>query len=115
MGGLIKVLGRYGAMVCHYESGERLIWEPHNAWWRLRLGDGQPPSSAFYINSTNDLYACIQLNEMVTTNQSRVYHKQKPMEVIKVQDAKTEQKNTGYFDGSAQFRRGIFNTLESGR
>lgn len=116
-----SLTGHYGAMVCHYESGERLIGEYHNTMLDgfidaiLRSGDGQTPGSAFYITSTNDLYAFVQLNGMVATGQSLVYHEQRPMDVIEVQDPETEQESTWYFDVTAQFRRGIFDDLESRR
>jgi len=111
--------GHYGAMVCHYESGERAIGEYHNAMldgfidaiWRS--GDGKTPGTAFYITSTNDLYAFVQLNGMVAIGQSLVYHEQRPIDAIKIQDPQTEQESTWYFDVTAQFRRGIFDGLEN--
>jgi hypothetical protein len=116
-----SLTGHYGAMVCHYRSGERLIGEYHNTMLDgfidaiLRSGDGQTASTAFYITSTNDLYAFVQLNGMVATDQSLVYYEQRPIDVIEVQDPETEQKSTWYFDVTAQFRRGIFDDLESRR
>jgi hypothetical protein len=116
-----SLTGHYGAMVCYYESGEPLIGEYHNTMLDgfidaiLRSGDGQTPSTAFYITSTNDLYSFVQLNGMVVTGQSLVYHEQRPMDVIEVQDPETGQKSTWYFDVTAQFRRGIFDDIESAR
>ncbi|MFQ3206211.1 MAG: hypothetical protein ACI9IT_000345 [Glaciecola sp.] len=116
-----SLTGHYGAMVCHYESGERLVGEYHNTLLDgfidtiLRSGDGQTPSSAFYIISTNDLNAFIQLNGMLVTGQSLVYHEERPMDVIEVLDPETKQESTWYFDVTAQFRRGVFDDLESRR
>jgi hypothetical protein len=116
-----SLTGHYGAMICHSQAGERLVGEYHNSMLDgfidaiLRSGDGQTPSTAFYITSTNDLHSFVQLNGMVATGQSLVYHEQRPMDVIEVQDPETGQKNTWYFDVTAQFRRGIFDDLENRR
>lgn len=116
-----SITGHYGAMVCHFESGQQEIGEYHNvifdgfmdAIWRS--GDGKTPATAFYITSTNDLYAFVQLNGMIATGQSLEYLAQRPMNAIKVEDPQTKQKSTWYFDVTAQFRRGIFDGIEERR
>ena len=80
-----------------------------------RSGDGQTPATAFYITSTNDLYAFVQLNGMMATGQSIVYFEQRPIEAIKVEDPQSKLETTWYFDVTAQFRRGIFDDIESRR
>lgn len=114
-----SITGHYGAMVCHFESGQQENGEYHNvmldgfidAIWRS--GDGKTLATAFYISSTNDLYAFVQLNGMIATGQSLVYFEQRPMNAIKVKDPQTKQESTWYFDVTAQFRRGIFDDIES--
>ncbi|MFT5541680.1 MAG: hypothetical protein ACI97K_002286 [Glaciecola sp.] len=114
-----SLTGHYGAMVCHFESGKNVIGEHHNsildgfidAIWRS--GDGKTPATAFYITSTNDLYAFVQLNGMIATGESLVYHEQRPMDAVTVEDPQTKTESTWYFDVTAQFRRGILDDLES--
>jgi hypothetical protein len=116
-----SITGHYGALACHFESGQQENGEYHNAMldgfidaiWRS--GDGKTPATAFYITSTNDLYAFVQLNGMVAIGQSLVYYEQRPMNAIKVQDPQTKQQSTWYFEVTAQFRRGIFDDIESRR
>ncbi|WP_412972162.1 DUF4919 domain-containing protein [Glaciecola sp. MF2-115] len=116
-----SLTGHYGAMVCYTELGQNTQADYHNAMldgfmgaiWRS--GDGQTPATAFYITSTNDLYAFVQLNGMMATGQSIVYFEQRPIEAIKVEDPQSKQESTWYFDVTAQFRRGIFDDIESRR
>lgn len=116
-----SLTGHYGAMVCYSESGNSKMGVFHNAMldgfmgaiWRS--GDGQQPATAFYITSTNDLYAFVQLNGMMATGQSLVYFEQRPIDAIKVEDPQSKQEITWYFDVTAQFRRGIFDDIESRR
>ena len=111
--------GHYGAMVCHSELGQSDLGKYHNvmldgfmdAIWRS--GDGTTPATAFYITSTNDLYAFVQLNGLMATSQSLVYYEQRPIDAIQVEDPQTMQESTWYFDVTAQFRRGIFDDIES--
>jgi hypothetical protein len=116
-----SLTGHYGAMVCYIESDQPDIGEHHNAildgfmdaiW---RSGDGKTPATAFYITSTNDLYAFVQLNGMIATGQSLVYYEQRPVDAIKVEDPQTKIESTWYFDVTAQFRRGIFDDIERRR
>jgi hypothetical protein len=108
-------------MICYFESGQQENGEYHNvildgfmdAIWRS--GDGSTPATAFYITSTNDLYAFVQLNGMIAIGQSLVYFEQRPMNAIKVEDPQTKQESIWYFDVTAQFRRGIFDDIESRR
>ncbi|MBF7074541.1 DUF4919 domain-containing protein [Glaciecola sp. MH2013] len=114
-----SLTGHFGAMVCHFESGNRELGEYHNqildgfidAIWRS--GDGLSPASAFYITSTNDLYAFVQMHGFVATGQSLVYHEQRPVDAIELENPDTLEKNTWYFDVTAQFRRGILDDLEA--
>lgn len=114
-----SLTGHYGAMVCHSELGQSDLGKYHNvmldgfmdAIWRS--GDGTTPATAFYITSTNDLYAFVQLNGLMATSQSLVYYEQRPIDAIQVEDPQTMQESTWYFDVTAQFRRGIFDDIES--
>lgn len=114
-----SLTGHYGAMVCHSELGHLDLSEYHNVMldgfmdtiWRS--GDGKTPATAFYITSTNDLYAFVQLNGLMATSQSLVYYEQRPIDAIQVEDPQSMQESTWYFDVTAQFRRGIFNKIES--
>ncbi len=114
-----SLTGHYGAMVCHSELGQSDLSQYHNvmldgfmdAIWRS--GDGRTPATAFYITSTNDLYAFVQLNGLIATSQSLVYYEQRPIDAIQVEDPETMQESKWYFDVTAQFRRGIFDDIES--
>jgi len=114
-----SLTGHYGAMVCHSELGQNDLSQYHNlmlhgfmdAIWRS--GDRRTPATAFYITSTNDLYAFVQLNGLMATSQSLVYFEQRPIDAIQVEDPQTMQESTWYFDVTAQFRRGIFDDIES--
>jgi hypothetical protein len=114
-----SLTGHYGAMVCHSELRQSDLSQYHNvmldgfmdAIWRS--GDGRTPATAFYITSTNDLYAFVQLNGLIATSQSLVYYEQRPIDVIQVEDPQTMQESTWHFDVTAQFRRGIFDNIES--
>jgi hypothetical protein len=116
-----SLTGHYGAMVCHTELGQNTEADYHNAMldgfmgaiWRS--GDGLTPATAFYITSTNDLYAFVQLNGMMATGQSLVYFEQRPIDAIKVEDPQSKRETTWHFDVTAQFRRGIFDDIESRR
>lgn len=114
-----SLTGHYGAMVCHFETGQSARSDYHKtmldgfmqAVWRS--GDGKLPESAFYITSANDLYAFVQLNGMVAKGQSLIYHEKRPMNAIKVENPETQQESIWYFDVTAQFRRGILDELEN--
>lgn len=116
-----SLTGHYGAMVCYSESGQRSKSEYHNAMldgfmgaiWRS--GDGKTPASAFYITSSNDLYAFVQLNGMMAIGQSLVYYERRPIDAIKIEDPETKNESTWYFDVTAQFRRGMFDDIEGRR
>jgi hypothetical protein len=49
----------------------------------------------------------------MATSQSLVYYEQRPIDAIQVEDPQTMQESTWYFDVTAQFRRGIFDDIES--
>ncbi len=114
-----SLTGHYGAMVCHYEQGQQAQGEFHNALldgfidavWRS--GDGRTPATAFYITSSNDLYAFVQMHGFIVTSQSLVYHEERPMDAISVENPETGEEATWYFDVTAQFRRGILDDLEA--
>ncbi|MDT0583826.1 DUF4919 domain-containing protein [Brumicola blandensis] len=114
-----SLTGHYGAMVCHYEQGQQAQGEFHNqlldgfidAVWRS--GDGRSPATAFYITSSNDLYAFVQMHGFIVTGQSLVYHQERPMDAISVENPETGEEATWYFDVTAQFRRGILDDLEA--
>lgn len=114
-----SLTGHFGAMMCHFESGNRDLGEYHNAildgfidaiW---RSGDGRTSATAFYITSTNDLYAFVQLHGFMATGQSLVYYQQKPIDAIDIKNPETMEESVWYFDVTAQFRRGIIDDLEA--
>lgn len=114
-----SLTGHYGASICSTELGNLQKGRFHNqvldsfieAIWRT--GDGKTPQTALYVTSTNDLYAFIQLHQLVAVGQSLVYFNNLPIQVIQVKDPKTNRTSTWHFDLTSQFRRGIIDDLEA--
>lgn len=114
-----SLTGHYGAMVCHLESGNQQQGNFHkkmldgfmDAVWRS--GNGQSPSSAFYVTSANDLYAFIQLQNHIAVGQSLVYVDDKPIHSMSVTNLKNKKESTWYFDVTAPFRKGVIGQLEN--
>lgn len=109
----------YGALVCATEQGSIDIGRHHqavldaliDAIWRS--GKGSDIANPFYINSVNDLYAFIQLHQMVVTAQSIQYIERKPIHVVTLRKTTSEPEVTWYFDASAQVGRGLLNAIEA--
>lgn len=78
-----------------------------------RTGDGQSAQSAFMINSSSDLYAFIQLHQLVAVGQDLVYLQQIPIQKIRIQTPETNRSFTWYFNVTPQFRRGLIDQIES--
>ncbi len=114
-----SLTGHYGAAICSVELGNLALGRFHNAildnfieaiW---RTGDGQTPQSPFYITSSNDLYAFIQLHQLVAVGQSLIYVNNYPIQAIKVQQPESKRTTTWYFDVTPAFRKGIIKKVES--
>lgn len=113
-----SLTGHYGASVCAFENGLPDIARFHNsvldnfieAIWRT--GTGQTPDSPLYITSKNDLYAFIQLHQLVAVGQSLSYVNQLPVQAIKIQNPETGSTFTWYFDVTPEFRRGMIDKIE---
>jgi hypothetical protein len=114
-----SLTGHYGVAVCAAELGDINKGKFHNAildnlieaiW---RTGSGQSPDSPFYIISVNDLYAFIQLHQLVAVGQSLTYVDNLPIQVIKVKNPETNRTFTWYFNVIPQFRRGVMDKIES--
>ncbi|MDT0595070.1 DUF4919 domain-containing protein [Glaciecola petra] len=113
-----SLTGHYGASICATELGNLEKGRFHNlvldsfieSIWRT--GDGKSPQTALYVTSANDLYAFIQLHQLVAVGQSLVYLNKLPVQVIQVQDPKTNRTTTWHFDLTSQFRRGLIDQLE---
>lgn len=113
-----SLTGHYGASVCAAEVGNIDLGRYHNAvldnfieavW---RTGSGQTPESPFYITSVNDLYAFVQLHQLVAVGQSLEYVNDIPIQAIRVQNPQTSRIFTWYFDVTPQFLRGAIDDLE---
>lgn len=114
-----SLTGHYGAAICAAELGNVVLGKYHNAildnfieaiW---RTGTGQSPETPFYITSVNDLYAFIQLHQLVAVGQSLTYVNSLPIQAIKVQNPANNRTLTWYFDITPQFRRGVIDDIES--
>lgn len=114
-----SLTGHYGAAICSAELGNLALGRFHNAildnfieaiW---RTGDGQTPQSPFYITSSNDLYAFIQLHQLVAVGQSLIYVNNYPIQAIKVQQPESKRTTTWYFDVTPTFRKGVLKNVES--
>lgn len=114
-----SLTGHYGVSICATELGNLALGKFHNAildnfieaiW---RTGSGQSPKSPFYITSVNDLYAFIQLHQLVAVGQSLTYVNNLPIQAIRVQNPETNRTFTWYFNVTPEFRRGIIDTLEN--
>lgn len=113
-----SLTGHYGAAICATEMSDINTGRYHHfvldsfieAIWRT--GNGQTPQTPFVINSAPDLYAFIQLHQMVATGQAFTYVNDLPIQAIKVQNPETMRSSTWYFDVTAQFRRGLIDQLE---
>lgn len=116
-----SLTGHYGAAICATELGNLALGKFHNmildnfieAIWRT--GNGQTPQTPFYITSANDLYAFIQLHQMVAVGQSLTYVNDLPVQAIKVQQPESNRTTTWYFDVTPTFRKGIINNVEKKR
>ena len=113
-----SLTGHYGAAICASELGNDALGRFHTAvldslieaiW---RTGNGQSVETPFYITSTNDLYAFIQLHQLVAVGQSIRYINRLPVQAIEVQNPETMRVKTWYFDVTPQFRRGVIDELE---
>lgn len=110
--------GHYGASVCATELGKLDVGKFHNkvldnfieAIWRT--GTGKTPDSPFYITSVDDLYAFVQLHQLVVASQSLTYINDLPIQAISVQNPETRRSFTWYFNVTPQFRRGVIDDLE---
>lgn len=113
-----SLTGHYGAAICAAELGDIALGKYHNlvldsfieAIWRT--GTGKTAQSPFYITSVNDLYAFIQLHQLVAVGQSLTYVNELPIQAIKVQNPTNNRTFTWYFDITPQFRRGVIDKLE---
>ena len=113
-----SLTGHYGAAICAAELGDIEQGRFHNnildsfieAVWRT--GTGKSPQSPFYITSVNDLYAFIQLHQLVVVGQSLSYVNKLPIQAIQVQNPQTQRTFNWYFDVTPQFRRGVIDKLE---
>ncbi len=114
-----SLTGHYGASICATEMGNISLGKFHNkvldsfieAIWRT--GNGQTPQTPFYIISTTDLYAFIQLHQLVAVGQSLTYVNELPIQTIEVQNPETLRSTTWYFDITPQFRRGLIDSVEA--
>ncbi|MFC4698730.1 DUF4919 domain-containing protein [Glaciecola siphonariae] len=77
-----------------------------------RTGDGRAPGTAFLINSTHDLYAFIQLHQLVAVGQDLVYEQGMPVQKILVQTPENMRSSTWYFNATPQFRRSFLDKAE---
>lgn len=96
------------------ERGRYHIWVLDNlieAIWRT--GDGRSALTPLMINSTTDLYAFIQLHELVAVGQDLVYIEQIPIQRIRIQMPESNRQSTWYFNVTPQFRRAVIDKLES--
>ncbi|GAB56570.1 hypothetical protein GPUN_2455 [Glaciecola punicea ACAM 611] len=114
-----SLTGHYGVAICAAESGNIALGRFHNAildnfieaiW---RTGSGQSPESPFYITSVSDIYAFIQLHQLVAVGQSLTYINNLPIQAIRVQNPETNRSLTWYFNVTPQFRRGVIDQLEN--
>ncbi|MGQ8366886.1 DUF4919 domain-containing protein [Glaciecola sp. 1036] len=109
----------YGMAICSEEAGDSETARFHN--WVLdnfiestwRSGNGQTPETAFYINSSSDLIAFIQLHQMVGVDQELIYKDQLPVQKVRVQNPENQRYYTWYFDMTPQFRRAYIDKIES--
>lgn len=114
-----SLTGHYGAAVCAAELGNIALGSYHNsvldnfieAIWRT--GSGKSPETPFYVTSVNDLYAFIQLHQLVAVGQSLRYVNKIPIQAIKVKNPANNRTYTWYFDVTPQFRRGLIDEIES--
>jgi hypothetical protein len=113
-----SLTGHYGVSICATEIGNVELGKFHNAildnfieaiW---RTGTGQSPDSPFLITSVNDLYAFIQLHQLIAVGQSLTYVGNLPIQSIRVQNPETNRSFTWYFNVSPQFRRGVIDEIE---
>jgi hypothetical protein len=80
-----------------------------------RTGDGRSALTPLIINSTTDLYAFIQLHELVAVGQDLVYIEQIPIQRIRIQMPESNRQSTWYFNVTPQFRRAVIDKLEARR
>ncbi|WP_250884178.1 DUF4919 domain-containing protein [Glaciecola sp. XM2] len=113
-----SLIGHYAAATC---SGAKQDTENNRFHtWVLdslieaiwRTGNGQSENTPFVINSTTDLYAFIQLHDMVAVGQDLVYVQQIPVQRILIQMPESNRTTTWYFNVTPQFRRAVIDKLE---
>ena len=110
----------YGMAVCSQEAGDQQTAQYHNwvldkfieATWRS--GDGQSLQTPFYINSTQDLIAFIQLHQMVIVEQRLIYRDQVPIQKVRVQNPENRREYDWFFDMTPQFRKAYIESIERG-
>ncbi len=114
-----SLTGHFAASNCARLNGDERAAQYHT--WVLdnlieaiwRTGDGQSPESAFMINSSIDLYAFIQLHQLVAVGQDLVYLRNVPIQKISIQTPENNRMSTWYFNVTPQFRRGLIDNIES--
>ncbi len=114
-----SLTGHFAASDCARLSGDADTARFHT--WVLdnlieaiwRTGDGQSPETAFMINSSADLYAFIQLHQLVAVGQDLVYLQKIPIQKITIQTPENNRISTWYFNVTPQFRRGLIDDLEA--
>ena len=106
--------GECSARAGNDRAGNFHAWVLDNlieAIWRT--GNGQSARSAFIINSTSDLYAFIQLHQLVVVAQELVYLQQVPIQKITILTPETNRESVWYFNVSPLFTRGILEHLQN--
>lgn len=114
-----SLTGHYAASECARLSGDLTLSQFHN--WVLdnfieaiwRTGDGQSAATAFMINSSSDLYAFIQLHQLVAVGQDLVYVNQIPIQQIRIHTPDTNRYSTWYFNVTPTFRRALIDQAEA--
>lgn len=113
-----SLTGHFAASECARLSSELSSSAYHN--WVLdnfieaiwRTGDGQSAQNAFMINSSSDLYAFIQLHQLVAVGQDLVYLGKVPIQKIRIQTPETNRGFTWFFNVTPQFRRAMIDQAE---
>nr|WP_136250761.1 DUF4919 domain-containing protein [Ningiella ruwaisensis] len=113
-----SLTGHHAASLCAQGLGDERLARFHTyvldslieAIWRT--GDGQSPQQALHINSSIDLYAFIQLHQLVAVGQDLVYLQQIPIQKMTVQAPENQRRFTWFFDVTPQFRRGLLDKAE---
>ena len=114
-----SLTGHYGAAMCATQMGNIALGEYHRrvldsfieAIWRT--GNGKTPLTPLFITSANDLYAFVQLHQMVATGHALEYVNDLPVQAITVLNPENKRSQIWYFDVTSQFRRGLIDKIES--